>query len=162
MCSLLVVCFSPTAYSEAVRKDPAIELSKLYIQRQNTPQNWLDQILVVYVENYQGVVEKMLGHELTANEETRLRMNFKESLLKLIPEALWEEEMAAVFRRYLTDDELEEALAFYSTPAGQKLLEVQTESGVEAGQAMAEVFRAGQEKFLAETSARIMVVFPAD
>lgn len=159
---LLIVCFSSATHSEAVADDPALELSKLYIQRQNTPKNWLDQILVVYVENYRGIVEDMVGHELTTDEETRLRLIFKESLLKLVPESLWEEEMAVVFRRYLSDDELKQALAFYSTPAGQKLLEIQTESGVEAGQAVAKVFRAGQEEFLAETNARIMETFSTE
>ena len=156
---LLVVCSWPVAYSEDVINDPAMELSKLYIQRQNAPQNWLDQLLAVYVGNYRGIVEDMVGHELTADEEARLRLIFKESLLNLVPESLWEEEMAAVFRRYLSDDEIEEALAFYSTPAGQKLLQVQTESGVEAGRAIAKVFQAGQEEFLAETSTRIMESF---
>lgn len=159
---LLIMCCSSVAHSDSTNSDPAMELSKLYIQRQNTPQNWLDQILVVYVDNYRSIVEDMVGHDLTPDEEARLRSIFKESLLKLVPESLWEKEMAAVFRKHLSDDEIEETLAFYSTPAGQKLLRVQTESGVEAGQAIARVFRAGQEEFLAETGARILESFPAE
>lgn len=159
---LLVVCLSPAAHLDAAENDPAMELSKLYIQGLNEHQNWLDNVLAVYVESTRGIVEELVGHELTADEESRLRLILKESLQKLVPLSLWEQEMAIVFRRYMSDDEIEEALTFYSTPVGQKLLEIQTKSSAEAGQEIARVFRAGSEELVSEVRARIIEAFSTE
>ena len=159
---ILVVCLSPAAHLGAAEDDPAMELSTLYIQRRNEAENWRDNVLAVYVEKTRGIVEELVGHELTADEESRLRLILKESLQELVPESLWEQEMAAVFRRHLSNDEIEEALAFYSTPVGQKFLEIQTKSSAEAGQAIAKVIREGREEFVSDVRARIMETFSTE
>ena len=149
----------PGAYADNMASDPADELAKLYIQRHNSPQIWLDQVIAIYVESYRGTVEDMAGRELTAEDEGALRQIIKRSLLAVVPETLWQEEMAAVFRKHLTEEELRDVLAFYSTTAGRKLLSVQNESGVEAGQAVAMIFRARQEQFVEDATAQILEAF---
>jgi hypothetical protein len=145
--SFLVIVFSLllSAPVFAVESDPAIQLAQLYFVRGTSTDSWADLLATVAIQSARPELETFIGHQPSPAELHRATEAAKRAVVQVIPRAEWERAMAAVFRKYMTQNDLKETLAFYHTEAGQKLLRIQTETGREAGQAMADILHSRED-----------------
>jgi uncharacterized protein len=95
---------------------------------------------------YQQTIEKMIETQTQQNPEL---IPIKDTMLKFLDKYMgWEsikKDMAKIYMRHFTDDELKELIAFYKTPIGQKtaiLTPVLTAEGAKFGQQRVEEHKA--------------------
>lgn len=142
---LLVVCLTFPVPCLAGEPDTAAQLGQLYFVRDNSPDPWANLVATVTILSARPELRILFGHEPTDTELERATKVAKRTVVQVIPREEWERAMSAVFRKYMTEEELCNTLEFYQTSAGKKLLRIQVETGVEAGQALAELLRSRED-----------------
>jgi hypothetical protein len=82
----------------------------------------LNQVMKAIVPLAKAAIERDAPRPLTQAEETAIATAFRRSFETVYPRTMWEEETAQILASHLDAAELTEALQFYRSPVGQKML----------------------------------------
>ena len=101
-----------------------------------------------------------LGRELAEVEQRRAQQIMREVLADTLTEERFEEAIAGVYARHLTEAELNDLLTFYESPTGQRILSLQVVMEEEIADATEAVIDANVDEFAAEIDRRLAEAFP--
>jgi len=113
------------ALAAAQAPAPAPPTTALAVSRLMTGESFeaaMNQMMKMVTPAINAMIAAQLQRPLTPTEERAVVTAFQRSFQHVYPQALFEQESAAMLTRYLTDGELGELLKFYESPLGAKMM----------------------------------------
>lgn len=142
--------------------EPTVALSRISIHAHDTPKIVHQKMIAGYERHFRDILERRLGRRLEADETDRFAHIVKVSIEQVLPPAQWETELASILGSHLSREDVNEAVRFYSTGAGQRILKAQFLSEASVEQAILKNFKKKQDALVAETAAKVIEVFDLD
>lgn len=101
-----------------------------------------------------------LGRELTEEERARVREIIREALGKTVTAEMWQQMLTDICAEYFTAGELESIHEFFLSPAGSRILELDTKVDREIEIRAYAAFDERVEQFVERVDAELSAAFP--
>ena len=147
-----------TADSPETRAEIAGELARLSVET-GTLERALDSGADLAWGASAETLQLELGRQLTAQEEGRVRDILRVALREFLTPQLWEETISRVYAAHFTAAELDSILAFYGSPAGRKVLELEGVLGNEVDEGLEGPLEEKLDAFIARVDEELGAAF---
>jgi len=155
---LLVGCAAKKDTPE-LRLAKAVELAQLDIKG-GAFENALSRATTLAFTASVGALEDEMERPATDDEKERLRGILRQALSEFITPEAWIKVASTVYAKHLTAAELGEVEAFYSSPAGAKVVSLQGTFGAEMGEAAEALFAENRDRFVKRVDEAVVKAFP--
>jgi hypothetical protein len=147
---------SPPALSEATAR----ELSRIMSSYEDIDGIY-NQAGKAFAARLQPNIQSKIKRQLTNDEKERLSQFWYAKLQELMPVASIQDSLVIILNKNLTDAEMHELIAFYTSTIGQKLLVLQPTFKAEEQKAAAELGRtAMQQENVEKIRIELKIAFP--
>jgi len=150
---------TPLADSPEARLEQARALTALEVQS-GALDDMLDEGAALAREATADMLMLELEREPTEEQLAQLEAIMRESLAEFLTADLWQETVAGVYARHFTAAELQQAVAFYGSPMGRKILGLQSSLDAEVGDAVEAVLEVHSDEFTARVDKALEERFP--
>lgn len=155
VCSLAApIADSPEARLEQARTLTAIEVESGALE------DMLDEGAALAREATADMLMLELSREPTDADLARLEAVIREGLAEYLTAGLWQETVAKVYAEHFTATELQETVAFYSSPTGRKILGLQRTLDSTVGNSVEAALEVHRDEFTARVDAVLAERFP--
>ena len=147
------------AAAQAPAPTPELPPAALAVSRLMTGESFeasMNQMMKMVTPAINAMIAGQLKRPLTPDEERGVVAAFQRSFHHVYPQALFEQESAAMLTRHLTEAELAELLRFYESPLGAKMIALRPLLLVEGER----VFKTRQQQFAEHLRGELAREFP--
>jgi hypothetical protein len=146
--------------SQPMSKPTAEEMARLSIDGGSLSRA-LDLGAAAALDSSVEALELKLGRGLSEGEAQQVREILRSALAEIVTPDSWEQALAETYRAHFTEDEIEQALEFYRSPVGRKVLEEDALMAQEIEDRVVASFEAQRDEFSAKVDAVLAEIFPA-
>jgi hypothetical protein len=156
---LLAGCAGQQAGPSRTADEAAQDLAKLSVEL-GSLDGALDRAAELGWSSSAATVTLELGRNPTEEEESQVRGILRTVLAEFLTAEVWETTIADVYAQNFTADELQQALDFYNSPVGRKVLELDDELTLQVDDRIGEALDPKLEEFVGRIDQELVQQFP--